>query len=122
MSSQEENEIHPKSCIIANPIYDTVFKKLMENERIAKFFLSTVLEEQVISVDVRPQEFTYRKAEKADPAPGDIGYSVFRIDFMATIRTDRGEQKKILIEVQKSHDEDDLIRFRNYLGEQYKKV
>ncbi|MDR3366888.1 MAG: hypothetical protein LBO71_07985 [Prevotellaceae bacterium] len=115
-------EVHPKTCIIANPIYDTVFKKLMENERIAKFFLSTVLEQQVVSVDVRPQEFTYKKAQKPAPAPTDIGYSIFRIDFMATIETAQGEQKKILIEVQKSHDEDDLIRFRSYLGEQYKKL
>jgi hypothetical protein len=94
----------------------------MENERIAKFFLSTLLEQQVVSVDIRPQEFTYKKAEKPQPAPNDIGYSIFRIDFMATIKTAQGEQKKILIEVQKSHDEEDLIRFRNYLGEQYKKL
>lgn len=25
--------------VIANPIYDVVFKKLMENERVAKFFI-----------------------------------------------------------------------------------
>jgi hypothetical protein len=119
MSAQADNEIYPKTCIIANPIYNTVFKKLMENERIAKFFLSTVLEEQVVSVHVHPQEFTYKKTE---PAPVGIGYSIFRIDFMATIRTENGEWKKILIEVQKSHDMDDLMRFCNYLGEQYKKV
>ncbi|MDR2814387.1 MAG: hypothetical protein LBB79_07015 [Prevotellaceae bacterium] len=122
MDTQKHSEVHPKACIIANPIYDTVFKKLMENERIAKFFLSTVLEQQVVSVDVRPQEFTYKKAQKPDPAPADIGYSIFRIDFMATIETSQGEQKKVLIEVQKSHDEDDLMRFRSYLGEQYKKI
>lgn len=27
--------------IIANPIYDVVFKKLVEDERIAKFFIGT---------------------------------------------------------------------------------
>ncbi len=25
--------------VIANPIYDVVFKRLMENERVAKFFI-----------------------------------------------------------------------------------
>jgi hypothetical protein len=41
---------------------------------------------------------------------------------MATIELKEGEWKKILIEVQKSWDETDVIRFRNYLAEQYKRV
>ncbi|MDR1581943.1 MAG: hypothetical protein LBS55_01580 [Prevotellaceae bacterium] len=122
METGQQKENHPKSFIIANPIYDTVFKKLMENERIAKFFLSTILEEQVVSVDIRPQEFTYKDNKKFDKMPEGIGYSIYRIDFMATIKTEKGTYKKILIEVQKSKDVDDLMRFRNYLAEQYKKV
>ncbi|MDR1022818.1 MAG: hypothetical protein LBL94_06060 [Prevotellaceae bacterium] len=61
MSTEKQHNATPKSWIIANPIYDTVFKRLMENERIAKFFLSTVLGKQVVSVEVSPQEFTYKK-------------------------------------------------------------
>jgi len=49
--------------IIANPIYDVVFKRLMENERVAKFFIGTMLDEEVISVSLRPREFTYDKDE-----------------------------------------------------------
>jgi hypothetical protein len=96
----------------------------MENERIAKFFLSTLLDENIISVNAHPQEFTYRKNASAKEASSDenVGYSIFRIDFMATIETREGEWKKILIEVQKSWDEADVIRFRNYLAEQYKRV
>jgi hypothetical protein len=101
---------------------------MMENERIAKFFLGTILEKQIVSVEVRPQEFTYKgdikqikKQEKSEPEYSNIGYSIYRIDFMATIKTEKGKYRKILIEVQKSWDEDDLMRFRNYLGEQYKK-
>ena len=45
--------------IIANPIYDVVFKRLMENERVAKFFISTMLGQKVESVQLKPQEFTY---------------------------------------------------------------
>jgi transcriptional regulator of heat shock response len=60
-----------------------------------------------------PQEFTrYDKTEQI---------TVFRLDFMATVRTDSGEYRKILIEVQKATKETDLMRFRGYLGEQYKK-
>ena len=36
--------------IIANPIYDVVFKFLMEDERIAKFFIGTLLNEVVEDV------------------------------------------------------------------------
>ncbi|TAE70799.1 MAG: hypothetical protein EAZ85_11455, partial [Bacteroidetes bacterium] len=43
------------------------------------------------------------------------------LDFIATIKTENGERKKILIEVQKAKNLVDLMRFRNYLAEQYKK-
>lgn len=99
--------------IIANPINDTVFKRMMENEQVAKFFIGTLLEQQIESVAVRPQEFTYTN-ELA-------GLAVFRIDFIAIIKTATGEHKKVLIEIQKAKNHIDLMRFRNYLGEQYKK-
>ena len=44
--------------VIANPIYDAVFKRLMEDNRIAKFFIGTLLEQIIESVEVKPQEFT----------------------------------------------------------------
>jgi hypothetical protein len=83
MSATEQNGTEMKSVIIANPIYDTVFKKLMENTKIAKFFLSTILERQIIDITVRPQEFSYRNDGKKNQE--DIPYSMFRIDFMATV-------------------------------------
>lgn len=99
--------------VIANPIYDVVFKRIMENERVAKFFIGTLLNQSVETVEVRPQEFTY-----ADEL---AGLSVFRLDFIATIKTDSGEHRKILVEIQKARNGIDLMRFRNYLAEQYKK-
>ena len=99
--------------IIANPIYDVVFKRLMENERIAKFFIGTLLNQTVESVAVRPQEFTYTKEL--------FGLAIFRLDFVAVIRTQEGELKKVLIEIQKAGKQVDLMRFRNYLAEQYKR-
>jgi len=100
--------------VIANPIYDVVFKRLMENERVAKFFISTMLDEEVISLTLRPQEFTYFDEDR-------IPIAIFRLDFLATIKTKEKEDKKVLIEIQKSRNETDLMRFRNYLAEQYKK-
>ncbi len=99
--------------VIANPIYDVVFRRMMENDRVAKFFIGTLLEQTIETVEVKPQEFTY-----VDEL---AGLSVFRLDFIATIKTDTGERKKVLIEIQKAKNHIDLIRFRNYLGEQYKK-
>jgi hypothetical protein len=99
--------------IIANPIYDVVFKRLMENERVAKFFIGTLLDQTIESVEAKPQEFTY--TDKSN------GLTVFRLDFIALIRTANGERKKILVEIQKAKKQIDLMRFRSYLGEQYKK-
>jgi len=99
--------------IIANPIYDVVFKKLMENDRVVKFFIGTLLEQTIESVEVKPQEYTY--TEKL------AGLAIFRLDFIANIKTENGEYKKVLIEIQKAKNYIDLMRFRNYLAEQYKK-
>ncbi|MDR1023854.1 MAG: hypothetical protein LBL94_11395, partial [Prevotellaceae bacterium] len=110
--------------IIANPIYDTVFKRLMENERVARFFIGTLLNQEVASVEMLPQEFSYYKKDKNGQEAGAeeaTRLTIFRLDFMATVVTATGERSKVLIEVQKAHDEVDLMRFRNYLGEQYKK-
>jgi hypothetical protein len=40
---------------------------------------------------------------------------------MATVQTEGGRPEKVLIEVQKAWDKDDMMRFRKYLGEQYGK-
>lgn len=117
--------------VIANPIYDVVFKRLMEDVRIAKFFIGTLLEQTIESVEVKPQEYTYegevdlddpnvRKAIEARVMER-LTIRVYRLDFIATIKTESGELKKILIEIQKANNPVDLMRFRNYLGEQYKK-
>jgi hypothetical protein len=41
--------------IIANPIYDTTFKKLMENGRLSRFFIGTLLEQTIVSLEMNPQ-------------------------------------------------------------------
>jgi hypothetical protein len=117
--------------IIANPIYDVVFKRMMENEKVAKFFIGTLLEENIETIEVKPQEYTY-EGEFDFSKPEDVAkyenrlrerYTiwVYRLDFIATIRTERGELKKVLIEIQKAKNLIDLMRFRTYLAEQYKK-
>ena len=99
--------------LIANPIYDVVFKRMLENERVARFFIGTLLNETITAVEVRPQEFTTIGAKEV--------LTVFRLDFIATVLTASGEAKKVLIEIQKAQHQIDIMRFRNYLGEQYRK-
>ncbi|MCL2281767.1 MAG: hypothetical protein FWC26_00440, partial [Fibromonadales bacterium] len=115
--------------LIANPIYDTVFKRLMENKRSAKFFIQTLIGEQIEDIAMMPQEYTYhakvKRDKKQEEAIEDSKkeweiLSIIRFDFVATIRNADGESKKVIIEIQKSSKPADLMRFRTYLAEQYK--
>lgn len=95
---------------VANPIYDSVFKFLMEDERIAKILLSALLKKEVLSVEMRRHEYT-------NTTRNDI--SMFRIDFSARIKDEDGNEKLILVELQKTWVETETLRFRQYLAAQY---
>ena len=101
--------------IIANPISDLVFKWLMSNDRIARFFLETLLEQEIVDVQLKPQELSY--FNKEDDVSLSAALTVMRLDFVATIKTASGEHKKVLIEIQKARNTIDVKRFRKYLAE-----
>ena len=42
---------------IANPIYDVVFKYLMEDSKIAKLLISSIIKQEIEIMDFLPQEF-----------------------------------------------------------------
>jgi hypothetical protein len=120
--------------IIANPIFDTVFKRLMENERIAKFFIGTLLEKTIEKLEVGQQEITMLPTKKKDGTPvaaesdssknkvkQTTDISLMRLDYVAVIKTETG-YTKVLIEVQKVGHVVDMMRFRNYLGAHYSKT
>ena len=96
--------------VVANPIYDIVFKYLMEDERIARTILSALLKKDVVAVEVRPHEYSDETRDSL---------SVFRIDFGATIRESDGKEHLILIELQKTWLDTETLRFRQYLGVHY---
>ena len=96
--------------IVANPIYDIVFKYLMEDEHIARTILSALLKKDVVDVQVRRNEYANSNRDNL---------SIFRIDFGATIRESDGSQHLILIELQKTWLETETLRFRQYLGVHY---
>jgi len=107
-----------KEIIIANPIYDAAFKNLMMTSKdIASYFVGTILGEEILDIDLLPQEYTYHSKPKKNDTET---LTLIRLDFVATIRTISGEYKKVLIEIQKTQKPTDLLRFRTYLGEKYK--
>jgi len=106
--------IMKKKTEIANPIYDVVFKYLMEDPDIAKLILSTIIEEEIVSIDLSPQENTIKIDNRS--------LTVYRLDFSAKIRLSDNSYKQIIIEIQKAKYSTDIMRFRRYLGEQYKKT
>ncbi len=97
-------------CSVANPIYDCVFKFLMEDERIAKTVLSALLKKEVLSVEMRRHEHPNVTRDKI---------SMFRIDFAARVKEDDGTVRLILIELQKTWVDTETLRFRRYLAAQY---
>ncbi|MEI6140983.1 MAG: hypothetical protein WCP85_17075 [Mariniphaga sp.] len=110
---------------IANPIYDVVFKYLMEDAKVAKLMISSIIGEEIENLSFLPQEFiaeieksaeeakiSKRKQIRMDPL------TVYRLDFSANIKTADG-YKKVIIELQKAKFPADIMRFRKYLGEQF---
>ncbi len=95
---------------VANPIYDSVFKFLMDDERIARTMLSALLKKDVESVEIRRHEHPNITRDKL---------SMFRIDFAARIREDDGTLRLVLIELQKTWLDTETLRFRRYLAAQY---
>jgi len=97
--------------LIANPIYDVVFKYLLEDEKVAKLFLGAILEKEIIELEFKPQEYSTKRE--------DSTLTVYRVDFKAKIKINENETKVVLIELQKAKFYTDLMRFRRYLGRQY---
>lgn len=95
---------------IANPIYDIVFKFLMEDERVARVLLSALLKKEIVHLEMRQHEYTSMQQTRI---------SLFRIDFAARVREKDGTEQLILIELQKTWLITETLRFRQYLGTQY---
>ena len=97
--------------LIANPIYDSVFKYMMEDDRVAKILLSALLQKDIIDLQMKPHEYTEMMQTRI---------SMLRIDFAATVRNQDGSTQLILIELQKTWLTTETLRFRQYLGTQHK--
>lgn len=98
---------------IANPVYDVVFKYLLDDNSIAKKNISLIIGKEIERLDFQPTEYS------DDVDKGNRSLTVYRLDFAATVRLPDSSCKRIIIEIQKAKFATDIMRFRNYLGKQY---
>ncbi len=91
---------------ILNPLYDNAFKYLMEDNNIAKTILSIILDTNILALQAKPQETVLHNG-------------LFRFDYKAVIQEKNGEEKTVLVEVQKYNSPNPVKRFRGYLGTNY---
>jgi len=103
---------------IANPIYDVVFKYMLEDNKVAKLFLSAIIGEEITELEFGAQE---RTVEIQIPVREGVPLTVCRLDFSAKIKTEKGFNT-VIIELQKAKYLADLMRFRRYLGLHYQSV
>ena len=100
---------------IANPIYDAVFKYLMEDKEVAMILISELLGETLADLQFLPQEVS-KEVDK-----GHHWVTIYRMDFACTIQLSDQTSQQVIIEIQKAKFHTDIMRFRNYLGMQYSK-
>ena len=96
---------------VANPIYDAVFKFLMEDKKSATLLVGAITGFDIEDIELRPTEIQI-------DGDGMRQWTVYRLDLAARIRTPGGP-RLVLIEVQKAKYHTDIQRFRRYLGSQY---
>ena len=99
--------------LIPNPLYDVVFRYLMDDQRVAKLVLTAILGEKVSELEFQSTEQSLKLAQAQ--------ITVTRMDFRARIEQPGGVGKVVLIELQKAKLYQQIGRFRRYLGQQYQR-
>ncbi len=132
--------------IIPNPIYDVVFRYLMQDHDSAMIILSTLINEKIIKLDFRPVTYAKKKTEeenvrqieklknkraeklKHEALSGDFETNIkdpktekdiklVHLDFTAIIELPDGTEEMVMIELQKAENDSDIFRFREYIAE-----
>ena len=94
---------------VCNPIYDTVFKYLVEDERVAKTLLGGILNKKIVSVEIKGHECEYQSEDNSN-------LKLLRFDFAGTIENPDGTKETVTIELQKASEPEEVMRFRKYFG------
>jgi len=103
--------------IIPNPLYDVVFRYLMEDYESAKIILSTLLGVKILNLEFEP----HTHAEKVTDSATEKEIRLFHLDFNATIINEQGEEELVMIELQKAYIKSDIFRFKRYICKNFQK-
>ena len=111
--------------IIPNPIYDVVFRYLMEDPDSAMIVVSTLINENIIKLQLEPITHSEKKEKSLmsalqDPKTKD-DLRLFHLDFTATVLLPDGTEELIMIELQKATEPDDIFRFKRYISRNFQK-
>ena len=122
VQNTDENDV----IIIPNPIYDVVFRYLMEDPESAMIVVSTLINENIINLQLEPithsekKEKSFANAFLQDPKTKD-DLRLFHLDFTATVLLPDGTEELIMIELQKSTEPEDIFRFKRYISKNFQK-
>ena len=100
---------------ILNPVYDSVFKILLANNFVAKGLISRIIGQEIKELTPLPTERGKNKfVEKYKIA-------IYRLDYVALVKNEQGKYEHLTIEMQKSAITPHLERFREYIGDEFRR-
>jgi hypothetical protein len=125
MENTKQNTNENDYLIIPNPIYDVVFRYLMEDPDSALIVISTLINEKIKKLHLEPLTHSEKnenqaKIEIQDPKTKD-DIHLFHLDFSAVIELPDGSEEMIMIELQKASEPEDIFRFKRYISKNFQK-
>ena len=125
MENTKQNINENEYIIIPNPIYDVVFRYLMEDTDSAMIVISTLINEKIKKLHLEPITHSEKKGKQditaiQDPKTQD-DIRLFHLDFTATVELPDGTEELIMIELQKASEPDDIFRFKRYISKNFQK-
>jgi hypothetical protein len=101
---------------IANPMYDVVFKFMMEDEEAAKSFLSAIIDEKIVELECLAQEDLVWIASRKKNEEKDLFSPICRYNFSAKIFVPDDEVKTVLIDLRKAKSTANVAQVQYYIG------
>ncbi|MCX8481323.1 MAG: hypothetical protein ORN58_05320, partial [Sediminibacterium sp.] len=107
--------------IISNPIYDEVFRYLMDDLESAKIIISTLINQTILNLKPLSNDLVHLNNQKSTK-DNNNSIELMRLDYSAEILNNDNTKELVTIELQKAKLRTDEIRFRKYIAENLKKT
>ena len=104
---------------IASPLYDVVFKFLLEELGMARLFFSALIGVELVNLEPMPQELAVEASGSMRMLGSEKRLSIYRLDYAARALDKTGKTYLLLAEIQREKIQLQAMRFRKYLGKQY---